>query len=130
MINLSLRIGEIMNKKGFTLAELLAVIALLALVMMLVVPGVSSLKRNNDRKQYQTYGDMMVQYTKTIPLYKQKDFACLTDLNMQPINNKITCNGYVLITNNGNTLTPYLSCTNSNGEETYKTTGYSLPSGC
>ena len=121
-----------MNKKGFTLAELLAVIVLLALVMMLVVPGVSTLKRANDKKQYQTYEDMMVEYTKTIPLYKNKNYVCLKDLKIQPINNKITCNGYVLITNNGNTLTPYLLCTKSGGENVYKTTNYetNLPSGC
>ena len=122
-----------MNKNGFTLAELLAVMVLLALVMILVVPGVSSIKRNNDKKQYQTYLDMMIEYTKTIPLYKEKTFVCLSNLKMQPINEKIGCSGYVLITNSGNTLTPYLHCENkSSHEKLYETTNYqtNLPSGC
>lgn len=116
-----------MNKKGFTLVELIAVIVLIVLVMLLIVPNLANLRNSNDNKQFETYEDMMVEYTKTIPLYNTKSYICLRDLNMPKINETMTCNGYVRI--NGNTLTPFLSCT-QNGEKLYETTSYSLPSDC
>ena len=38
-----------MNKKGFTLAELLAVIAILALLIILVLPNIVSLFKESKR---------------------------------------------------------------------------------
>ena len=115
-----------MNKKGFTLVELLAVLVLLILVMMLIVPSLKNLSNANKRKEYTTYEDMMVEYTKTIPGYKNKSYICLKDLNMQPITENIHCNGYVI----SNTLKPFLSCKNKNNELIYETSGYSLPGDC
>ena len=115
-----------MNKKGFTLVELLAVLVLMILVMMLIVPSLRNLSSSNKRKEYTTYEDMMVEYTKTIPGYKSKSYVCLKDLNMQPITENISCKGYVTIS----TLKPYLSCRNKNNELIYKTDGYSLPGNC
>ena len=43
------------NKRAFTLVELIAVMAVLALIMLLVVPGLSSLKEDNNQKQFSTY---------------------------------------------------------------------------
>lgn len=94
-----------MNKKGFTLVELIAVIVLIVLVMLLIVPSLTSLRNTNRNKEFTTYEDMMVEYTKTIPLYNTKSYICLNDLNMPNINKTMTCNGYVRI--NGNTLTPF-----------------------
>lgn len=116
-----------MNKEGFTLVELIAVIVLIVLVMLLIVPSLTSLRNTNRNKEFTTYEDMMVEYTKTIPLYNTKSYICLNDLNMPNINETMTCNGYVRI--NGNTLTPFLSCT-QNGEKLYETTSYSLPNDC
>lgn len=115
-----------MNKKGFTLVELLAVLVLMILVMMLIVPSLKNLSTSNNRKQYTTYEDMMVEYTKTIPGYKDKSYVCLNDLNMEPITENIYCNGYVITS----TLKPYLHCENKNNEVIYTTPGYSLPGDC
>lgn len=116
-----------MNENGFTLIELIAVFVLIALVSMITLPNLSNLMKNNNEKEFKTYEDMMVEYTKTVPNYKNKMYVCLKDLNIKPINDKITCNGYVTTTNNK--LTPYLYCI-KNGEETYKTNDYSLPDEC
>ena len=106
--------------QGFTLVELISVIVLIALVMMLIVPGLSSLMNANRKKEYETYMDMMVEYTKTYPKYKEKEYICLSDLDIKEIKNNTDCNGYVTI--NGNTLKAFLSCKRNN-EEMYITPG-------
>ncbi len=118
-----------MNKKGFTIVELLGVMALLALVLLLVVPGLSKLSGKNTKEEYETYLDLMVQYTKTYPNYKSKSYVCLKDLGIKKINESVICSGYVRITNSGSTLTPYLSCT-QNGRQIFKTDTFSPPSDC
>ena len=110
-----------MNKKGFTLVELIAVIVLIALVSMLTLPNIRNLMKNNNEKEFTTYEDMMVEYTKTIPNYKKRDYICLNELNIKKINDNMNCNGYVEI--NGNTLTPYLYCVQNNSD-LYKTNAY------
>jgi len=119
-----------MNKKGFTLVELLSVIVLLALVMMLIVPSLTSLKNSNKNKEYETYLDMMVEYTKIIPNYKNKTCVNLDELDIKPLNDSITCYGYVLISDEGITLTPKLSCVNKNDETLYQSSDYNLPASC
>ena len=118
-----------MNKKGFTMIELLGVMALFGLVLLLVVPGLSKLSGSNTNREYETYLDMMKEYTKTFPNYKTKSYVCLKDLGLKNINETVDCKGYVRITNSGTTLTPYLSCT-KNGKEIFKTETFSLPSDC
>ena len=117
-----------MNKKAFTLVELLAVIVLLALVMMIVVPSLSTLLSNHQNEEYETYLDMMVEYTKVYPKYKDKEFLCLSDLNIKSINDKLDCQGYVTISRTGQ-ITPFLKCL-KNGEVSYQSDGYTYPSGC
>ena len=115
------------NKRAFTLVELIAVMAVLALIMLLVVPGLSSLKEDNNQKQFSTYEDMMVEYARAYPNYKTKANICLKDLDINPINEKVSCKGYVKVLSTS--LKAYIACT-QNGKEVYKTEGYSLPSGC
>lgn len=117
-----------MNKKGFTLVELLAVMVLIVLVMLLIVPSLFSFKNKNDKKQYEAYENMMVEYTKTVPNYKKETSICLKELNLKKISDKTNCNGYVTI--NGIILTPYLKCLSEGNELLYQTTGYNLPSKC
>lgn len=119
-----------MNKKGFTLVELIAVIVLLALVTMLIVPNLSDLRSSNSNKQYETYLNMMMEYTKLYPNYKNRSTICLSELKTVGLKNfseSATCNGYVTIS--GGTIKPYISCTESD-ESLYKSEGYSLPSSC
>ena len=107
----------------------MAVIVLLALVMMLIVPSLTSLRNSNKDKEYAEYMKMMVEYTKIIPNYKNKSYVCLNDLDMKPLKNSVTCNGYVLISNDGMTLTPNLSCFKGS-DELYQSNGYILPNDC
>ena len=116
-----------MNKQGFTLVELISVVVLISLVMMLIVPGLSSLMNANRRKEYQTYMDMMIEYTKTYPGYKEREYICLDELNIKEINNNTDCNGYVEIDNNR--LKSYLSCYKGT-EKKFETEGFNLPSAC
>jgi len=113
-----------MNKKGFTLVELMAVLVLIILVMMLIVPSLKNLSSSNDLKQYTTYEDMMVEYAKTYPGYKKLEYIYLKDLDINPINKKITCDGYVKIDNSNNNVSAFILCKNKDGEETYKTENY------
>lgn len=48
------------DKKGFTLIELLAVIVVLALIMILAVPGVLTAMNNSKKKTFQLYGTRLV----------------------------------------------------------------------
>lgn len=116
-----------MNKKGFTLVELIAVVVLVAIVSMLTFPAISNLRKNNNEKEFKTYEDMMVHYAKSIPNYYYKSHICLRDLKMKKINENMDCNGYVKVI--GNELRPYLRCS-QNGSVLYKSNDYSLPSDC
>ena len=115
-----------MKKNAFTLVELIAVIVLLAIVMMLVVPSVANLKKQNEKKQYETYEDMMIEYSKTMTI--KNSYVCLAELKMKPIADNITCNGYVNITTSNRKA--FLRCVNIDGIEIYKSSGYTLPSAC
>ena len=116
-----------MNKKGFTLVELIAVIVLIAIVSMLTFPALSNLRKNNNEKEFTTYKDMMVEYAKAIPNYKSKSYICLQELGINKINEKMKCNGYVDIS--GNSLIPYLSCKDEDNNRLYETTGF-VNKGC
>ena len=119
-----------MNKKGFTLVELIGVVVLIAVVSMLTFPALNNLRKNNNEKEFKTYEDMMVEYARSIPNYRSKGNICLnqlTSIGLKKINETMTCNGYVKIV--GNNLIPYLSCSEV-GTTLYTTPGYSLPSGC
>ena len=119
-----------MNNKGFTLVELIGVVVLIAVVSMLTFPALNNLRKNNNEKEFKTYEDVMVSYTRSVPNYHQKTHVCLnqlTEIGMKKINENMTCNGYVKIV--GNNLIPYLSCSEA-GRTLYTSSGYSLPSGC
>ena len=116
-----------MNKKGFTLVELIGVIVLIALVSMITFPALNNLRKNNNEKEFTTYENMMLEYARSIPDFRLKNNICLKDLKMNKINENMNCNGYVKI--NGNELKPYLTCSQS-GTVLYTTTGYSLPNEC
>ncbi len=114
------------KNKGFTLVELLAVIVLLSLIMLLIFPSVRSIYNSNQNKQYNIYKDMMIEYTKTIPSYKNKNYVCLSELGIEKINNNITCNGYVEIS----TMKAYLVCKNNKGTYVFKDDDINVPSTC
>lgn len=49
-----------LNKKGFTLVELLAVIVVLALILVITVPTVLSAMNNSKKKLFQSYGTRII----------------------------------------------------------------------
>lgn len=49
--------GDIMNKKGFTLVELLGVFSITALILLITVPSVTSTLRKSKESQYQSFLD-------------------------------------------------------------------------
>ena len=114
-----------MNKKGFTLVELIAVIVLIALVGMLAFPSLKNLRQNNNEKQFTTYKKLMEEYTKLIPNYQNSSYICLDTLKsygLKDINSNMVCNGYVIIQDK-NLLEPFLSCS-QNDEKQYESDDY------
>lgn len=100
-----------MDKKGFTLVELLATIVIIAIIMTLVVPSAEKVSRNNKVKIYKEYEKMMVEYAKISELNKQ-NLINLNDLEeLEKVKNE--CVGYVQINHSTVpvTYTPYISCT-------------------
>ena len=126
-----------MNKMGFTLVELLAVIVLIAIISMFTYPSIQKLIASNNEKQFTNYETLMVYYAKSLPLNKYLNASgsgqiCLSTLKMKKINESITCNGFVKVTNNK--FVPYLVCT-QNGSQIWKSkvnnsTSWSVPGGC
>ena len=53
-----------MNKKGFTLVELLAVIVIMALIMGLAFPAVTGMINSSNQKKYEAYEKSMTEYAK------------------------------------------------------------------
>ena len=109
-----------MNKKGFTLAELIAVIVLIALISLIVFPTINNIEKNGNIKKYSAYKDLMIEYAKLVPKEKYKKngtIICYKDLEIKPINDNTTCNGYVDVSNKK--YISYLEC-KTNGEIVYR----------
>ena len=113
---------EVMNKKGITLVELIAVITLIAIISLISFPVIKSLQGSNSKKQYETYEELMVEYAKTLSVnkYKGQGYICLSDLKIKKMSDSMNCSGYVLISN----YKAYLKCS-ANEEVLYTTSGYS-----
>ncbi len=99
-----------MNKKGFTLVELLATIVIIAIIMSLVLPSVMKVSDNNKKRIYKEYENMMVEYAK-ISYLNDQDLIDLIDLDeLEKVKNE--CSGYVEIDHSTPipTYTPYITC--------------------
>ncbi len=91
-----------MNKKGFTLVELLATIVIIALIMTLVMPSATKISKNNKTKIYLEYEKMMIEYAKVSKLNNQNTIDLFDLEELDKIKNE--CIGYVAI---NHTTTPY-----------------------
>lgn len=54
-----------LNKKGFTLVEVLAVIIILSIIMLILIPSVNHLIKENKRTNYETLKSTIINAAKT-----------------------------------------------------------------
>lgn len=108
-----------MNKKGFTLIELLAVIVIIAIIMTMIMPSASRVNRNNKKRIYSEYENMMIEYAKVSDLNNQ-NIINLDDLNeLERV--KDECDGYVQINHSviPATYSAHIKCTDQYTSSVY-----------
>ena len=104
-----------MNKKGFTLVELLAVIVIMGVIMAFAFPSIDGMIDGNKRKKYEAFEKSMTEYAK-IYYEDSEEIIGLTDLkNVGLTGIDKDCSGYVDPTNN---YKAYLKC------QEHETSGY------
>ena len=104
-----------MNRKGFTLSELLIVIGIVALLTIMVIPSISKINSNNEKKKYGAYENMLKEYAEA---HEVSDTTNLCDIDgLEDV--KKLCQGYVRVS--GGKYTAYINCPKVG----YKTSGYS-----
>ena len=108
-----------MNNKGFTLAELLAVIVIITIVLLIVYPAVRKISDNNSDELYKGYERMMVEYARVSSLNNNNIIKLNQLEELDKVKNE--CKGYVIINHSvtPNTYTAYIKCDNK-----YTTAGY------
>ena len=70
-----------MNRKGFTLIELIATIVIMALILIMVMPSITALVNNNEDKSYEYYGDSLMEAAKIFVNKEGEDITNLGTLN-------------------------------------------------
>ena len=111
-----------MNKKAFTLVELLAAIVIIAIIMGIVLPSAIKVRHDNQNKIYLEYEKMMAEYA-LVNSKKGDNTISLTQLinesdGLDRI--KDECNGYVnKIRDNPLEYKAFINCENG-----YFTPGY------
>ncbi len=83
-----------LNKKGFTLVEVLTVIVVISLIMMISFPALLKIINRNNEELYKSYEKLMVEYAKVSP-YKNRNRIYLNELEgLEEIQEKCSV-GYV-----------------------------------
>ena len=112
-----------MNKRAFTLIELLITIVVIGIIMGLVLPSAIRVSNDNKTKIFEEYEKMMIEYA-LINSKKGNQVIVLDDLDELAGIIKKECSGvtgYVYKTSSSPIkYDAYLNCPN-----TYQTTGYS-----
>ncbi len=122
-----------MNKKGFTLIEIIAAIGILAIILLVVIPNINSLISTNKTRLYEEQENRLkeaaIKYLNDIYFEETDTMVVTKDVlinggyinEMYDLGNKSSeCQGYVDITNylTNPVFTSYISCLG------YETTGY------
>ena len=96
-----------MNKNGFTLVELLAVVIIMVLIMGLAFPAISGMISGSNQKKYEAFEKSMTEYAKAY--FEDSDsiigLSLLKQKGLTGIDND--CIGYVDASNN---FKAYLKC--------------------
>ena len=100
---------EIINKKGFTLLEVLTVIIVITILMMVTLPLINSLSKKNSTELYHSYEKMMEEYVIASNI-KDKDEVSLSEIDgLEQV--KKECTGYVTITHSDeNMYKAFIKC--------------------
>lgn len=69
-----------MNKNGFTLIELIATIVIMALILIMVMPSITALRKNSENKQYQYYGESLIEAAEIFVNKEGEDITSLGTL--------------------------------------------------
>ena len=96
-----------LDRKGFTLVELLTTIVIMALIMALAFPSMTGMIDNTERKKYESYEKSMTEYAKAY-FDDETGIIGLTSLKsvgLTGIDEK--CVGYV---DGSNNYKAYLKC--------------------
>lgn len=120
-----------MNKKGFTLVELLAIIIVLGLILVIVVPKIFSTIQKSKEDIYKVKEHQLKKAAEDYTLYKNITMPNsigdtitinITDLineklinQIKDLNDDSICQGFVLVTKTNSqnySYSPCLTCTN------------------
>lgn len=125
------------NRKGFSLIELLAIIIIIGLILIVALPAVTKLLKNNNNKQYDKYYEVVkagaLRYSEELKddLGGYSDTGCIEVTINELIEEKIikeynekdiTCEGTTRLNNvKGNvSVLVNLTCKNNRGVTTYE----------
>ena len=107
------------NNKGFTLAELLVVVAIIALISIMVFPAISKMWSTNEKKKFESYEKMTAEFAEA---NREKGLVKLCDLGepteLTEVKNE--CEGYVTYDAENDKYKAYIKCE----KEDYKTEGF------
>ena len=108
---------ETLNKKGFTIMEVLTVIIVIAALMLITMPLINSISAKNKEELYHSYERMMEEYAMASNIKESP--ILLSQLNLKKIEDD-HCDGFVKITlGPPKSYKAYIECSDG-----YKTTGY------